>query len=109
MSTIANPPSRPALIPPVHPLCVTDMLIEKVWPEALPDPWEWNDDAALRSVSAFLAIWSAVSRANGLPAGAAVAAKARGPQVAPAAMTAVADNIRARLNNDERIAQPLTR
>jgi hypothetical protein len=54
-----------------------------------------------------LAIWSAVSRANGLAAGAngaAVADKAREPHVTPAAMMAAAD-MQARLNNDERTAQ----
>src|SRR5271157_3820352 len=39
MARIANPPLRPSPIQPVQPLCVTDMLIETVWPEALPDPW----------------------------------------------------------------------
>src|SRR5271169_762577 len=39
MATIANPPLRPSPNHPVQPLCVTDMLIEKIWPEALPDPW----------------------------------------------------------------------
>jgi hypothetical protein len=57
-----------------------------------------------------LAIWSAVSLASGLLAranGAAAADKARVPHVAHAAMTAAADMMRARLNNDERTAQPL--
>lgn len=39
MATVANPPLLPSPNHPVQPLCVTDMLIEKVWPEALPDPW----------------------------------------------------------------------
>ena len=38
MATIANPPLLPSPNRPVQPLCVTDMLIEKVWPEALVDP-----------------------------------------------------------------------
>src|SRR5215472_10218395 len=37
MARIANPPWRPSPIQPVQPLCVTDMLIETVWPEVLPD------------------------------------------------------------------------
>ncbi len=39
MTRIANPPLLPSPIEPVQPLCVTDMLIEMVWPESLPDPW----------------------------------------------------------------------
>ena len=38
-ATIANPPLLPSPNHPAQPLCVTDMLIETVWPDALPDPW----------------------------------------------------------------------
>ena len=54
-------------ITPRQPFVPMVRLKEMAWPESLTCPMTWTDDTVLRSVVAWVAIWSAVNPDSGLP------------------------------------------
>src|ERR1700722_4957722 len=89
-SSNANEPTPEIRNVPSQPCSPAVTSMTSVWPDSTADREMWTDDDALRSASAFLTIWTAVSPASGLADGGRVLPHAAAPARIAAQATATA-------------------